>query len=72
LHPERELNTLKDKDNPVKKIENSACANDNSQFSILLPGSNGDTACDRSGANSQFTKVRITAAETHDLYGELV
>jgi len=54
------------------KIENSACANDNSQFSILLPGSNGDTACDRSGANSQFTKVRITAAETHDLYGELV
>ena len=25
------------------------------QFSIFLPGSTGDTACDRSGANSQFS-----------------
>jgi ribosomal protein S12 methylthiotransferase len=30
---------------------------ENSQFSIL---------------NSQFTKVRITGAESHDLFGELV
>ena len=38
-------------------FENSACASNNSQFSIL---------------NSQFTKVRITSAEPHDLYGEIV
>jgi glyoxylase-like metal-dependent hydrolase (beta-lactamase superfamily II) len=43
LHPERELNTLKNKDNPVKKIENSAGASNNSQFSIL---------------NSQFIECR--------------
>ena len=38
-------------------IENSACASNNSQFSIL---------------NSQFVNVRITSAEPHDLFGEIV
>jgi len=30
-------------------------AQDKSKLSIFLPGSKGDTACDRSGANSQFS-----------------
>ena len=65
MHPEGELwyavgsadNTLKNKEKLVKKIENSACASNNSQFSIL---------------NSQFVNVRITSAEPHDLFGEIV
>ncbi len=82
LHPERELNTLKDKDNPVKKIENYPGAAANSQFSILnsqfswaaggdlgeLPGIKDDDAFCANGILAADRTPHPHAAEVEAVY----
>ena len=52
----------------LEELDKLLQPHDPSKFSILLPGSKGDTACDLSGANSQFSipqALHLTAEQLH-------